>query len=158
LGKEGEEEATTAGATRQERCLEVPKNHHSRFVYTNPACLLTAKGASVDDAPYIAFVSRLSCINNNVRRPLLVVVHMQPNEFLTISVAVLRSQGLFFCAVPKHLPVTATLVTNSCFGTEGPSLRRLWSRSHSISPLRHSSVERAHSWYGGRDTLPRHRL
>jgi hypothetical protein len=73
LGKEGEEEATTAGATRQERCLEVPKNHHSRFVYTNPACLLTAKGASVDDAPHIAFVSRLSCINNNVRRPLLVV-------------------------------------------------------------------------------------
>lgn len=67
LGQEEEGMGLTASATRRERCLEVPKNHHSRFVYTNPACLLTAKGARTDEPPHVAFVSRLSCINNNVR-------------------------------------------------------------------------------------------
>lgn len=87
-GQEEEEMGLSASATRRERCLEVPKNHHSRFVYTNPACLLTAKGARADEPPHVAFVSRLSCINNN---------------------------GLFFCALSKHLPGVATLGANSCF-------------------------------------------
>lgn len=65
-GKE-EEGITAASETRRERCLEVPKNHHSRFVYTNPTCLLTVKGARAEDPPHVAFASRLSCINNNVR-------------------------------------------------------------------------------------------
>jgi hypothetical protein len=87
-GQEEEEMGLSASATRRERCLEVPKNHHSRFVYTNPACLLTAKGARADEPPHVAFVSRLSCINNNVRSMVMYSHHQALTRAqLTVDVA-----------------------------------------------------------------------
>lgn len=50
---------------------------------------------------------------------------------LTVDRRTLVSQGLFFCALSRHLPGVATLGANSCFGTGPPT-----HRPHSMATLR----------------------